>query len=95
MKIEGKLKAKMDTQRVSDRFQKREFIITIESEDGHDTQHVSFQLQQDKCSIINDILIGTDVSVEFELRGREWEAPQGVKYFNTLLAWTVIPVNTK
>ena len=32
---------------------------------------------------------GDEVSVDFNLRGREWNGPQGIKYFNTLDAWKI------
>ena len=94
MKAQGTLKAKMDIQRVSDRFQKREFVVTLKRENTCHVEelppeHVSFQLQQDNCSIINDIIVGSEVEVEFDLKGRMWDGPQGIKYFNTLEAVSV------
>lgn len=32
---------------------------------------------------------GEEIKVQFNLRGREWNGPQGVKYFNTLEAWRI------
>lgn len=82
----GKLKVKMETQRVSDKFQKREFVIT-----QGDTypQHITFQLTQDKCDLIDKYKEGDEIKVAFNLRGREWNGPQGIKYFNTIEAWKI------
>jgi hypothetical protein len=32
---------------------------------------------------------GDEIKVQFNLRGREWNGPQGIKYFNTLEAWRI------
>ncbi|MGZ3899969.1 MAG: DUF3127 domain-containing protein [Bacteroidia bacterium] len=88
MEVTGTLKAKFDTQKVSDRFQKREFVLTTEANTPY-PQHVSFQVTQDKCSILDQFNPGEELRVQFNLRGREWNGPQGVKYFNTLEAWRI------
>jgi single-strand DNA-binding protein len=49
---------------------------------------VSFQLVQDKVSLIDSFNVGDEVKVYFNLKGREWTSPQGeTKYFNTIDAW--------
>jgi hypothetical protein len=88
MEVIGTLKTKFDTQKVSDRFQKREFILTTEANTPY-PQHVSFQVTQDKCSILDQYNDGEELKVQFNLRGREWNGPQGIKYFNTLEAWRI------
>ncbi len=88
MEITGTLKVKFDTQKVSDRFQKREFVLTTEANTPY-PQHVSFQVTQDKCDILNKFEVGQELKVQFNLRGREWNGPQGTKYFNTLEAWRI------
>lgn len=88
MEVIGVLKVKFDTQRVSDRFQKREFVLTTEANTPY-PQHVSFQVTQDKCSLLDAYREGDELRIQFNLRGREWNGPQGVKYFNTLEAWRI------
>src|ERR1700750_692278 len=88
MEVIGTLKVKFDTQRVSEKFQKREFVLTTEANTPY-PQHVSFQVTQDKCSLLDGFNEGEDLKVQFNLRGREWNGPQGVKYFNTLEAWRI------
>jgi len=88
MEVTGILKLKNDTQKVSDKFSKREFVLTTEASTPY-PQHVSFQLTQDKCSILDTLKEGEEVKVVFNLRGREWNGPDGVKYFNTLEAWKI------
>lgn len=88
MEVIGNLKSKFETQKVSDRFQKREFILTTEANTPY-PQHVSFQVTQDKCSMLDQFSDGDEIRVQFNLRGREWNGPQGIRYFNTLEAWRI------
>jgi hypothetical protein len=86
MDITGIIKVKGEEQQVSEKFKKRDLILTDNS--SQYPQHISFQLTQDKCSLIDAYKVGDEVKVYFNLRGREWTSPQGeVKYFNTLEAW--------
>ena len=50
---------------------------------------MSFQVTQDKCTILDSFNPGDEIRVQFNLRGREWNGPQGIKYFNTLEAWRI------
>lgn len=92
MQINGELKVIFDAQTVSDRFKKREFVLTTETNTPY-PQHLIIQLTQDKCDILNSYNEGDEVRVDFNLRGREWNGPQGVKYFNTIEAWRLSLVN--
>lgn len=94
MEVQGILKVKMDTERVSDRFQKREFVLTTESSTPY-PQHVTFQVTQDKCAILDRFNEGTELVVQFNLRGREWNGPKGTKFFNTLEAWRIVDVQSE
>jgi hypothetical protein len=88
MEITGLLRIKKDTEQVSDKFKKREFVITDNS--SQYPQHISFQLTQDKCELISQYPVGSEIKVHFNLRGREWVNPQGEpKYFNSLEAWRI------
>ena len=78
----------MAEQTISEKFKKREFVITDES--SQYPQHVLFQLIQDKTSLIDQYKEGDEITVHFNLRGREWASPSGeVKYFNSLEAWRI------
>lgn len=82
----GTLKVKSDTQQVSEKFSKREFVLTTDTQTQY-PQFISFQLTQDKCSLLDQYQVGEEMKVHFNLRGREWSGPQGVKFFNSLEAW--------
>ena len=87
MEVTGILKVKYDTNVVSERFKKRDFVLTVEPGSPY-PQHVTFQLVQDKVSLLDSFNVGDEVKVLFNLKGREWTSPQGeVKYFNTIDAW--------
>lgn len=89
MEVVGTLKVKSETQKVSERFTKRDFVLTTEASTPY-PQHVSFQITQDKCSLLDQFNEGEEIKVQFNLRGREWKSPQGeTKYFNTLEAWRI------
>jgi hypothetical protein len=84
----GTLKQKTETQVVSDKFSKRDFILTTDTATQY-PQFISLQVTQDKCGLLDQFQVGEELKVSFNLRGREWNGPQGVKYFNTLEAWRI------
>jgi hypothetical protein len=87
-KISGILKVKNDTVQVSEKFSKREFVLTDNS--SMYPQDIMFQLTQDKCNLLDAFNLQDNIEVSFNLRGREWTSPQGeVRYFNTLDAWRI------
>ena len=88
MEITGTLKSKNDAVQVSEKFKKREFVLTENSTKY--PQHIQFSLAQDKCAILDGYNVGDEIKVQFNLQGREWTNPQGeVKVFNTLDAWRI------
>lgn len=77
---------KTPEQKVSEKFRKRDFVLTDNA--SQYPQFISFQLVQDRCTLLDAFQEGQEIRVFFNLRGREWRAPSGeVKYFNTLEAW--------
>lgn len=87
LSITGKIHVIKDVQQVSASFKKREFVVEYATNPMY-PQYVQFQLVQDKVEMLEAYNVGDTVKVEFDIRGREWESPQGeVKYFNSLDAW--------
>jgi hypothetical protein len=83
---------------ISDKFSVREFVITTLDEKY--PQDVIFQTVNDKMDIIAPYGQGQVVTVSFNVRGREYAAPnKPVRYYNTLDAYkvqgevTTAPVN--
>jgi len=95
-KINGKLVEKFDEQQVSATFVKREFVVEKKEQDGSGKvylDHVKFQLIQGKVTIIDNIAIGTDVEVSFNVKGKRYEKDGKVSFFNSLDAWKVQTVD--
>ncbi len=89
MDVTGTLKVKFDALQVSEKFKKREFVLTLDAGSSY-PQQVTFQLTQDKVSLIDSLNQGEEIKVHFNLRGREWVNKEGeTKYFNTLEAWRI------
>ena len=87
-KMTGVVEVIFDTEHVSDKFQKRTFVVNDMQEKY--PQKISFQCVQDKVSLLDNVGEGQEVEVAFNVRGREWKSPQGdLKYFNTLEAWRI------
>ncbi len=89
METTGRIHALFDTQQVTERFRKREFVIEL-ADNPRFPQFVQFQLTGDRCENLDGFNVGDEVRVEFSLRGREWKSPKGdIKYFNSLDVWTL------
>ena len=87
--ITGTIKAIGQTTQVSDKFRKREIIITDNTNPQY-PQHINCQVSQDKCEMLDQYSVGDNVTASYNLRGREWTSPQGeVKYFNTIELWKI------
>lgn len=87
MDIKGKIEVVMETNVVSEKFKKREFVVKT---DDQYPQLILCQLTQDKCVLLDKFVVGSAVTVHVNLRGRVWESPQGEKkYFNTIEAWRI------
>jgi len=92
MKVSGKLVEIFETLKIKETFQKREFVIEYVANPKY-PELIKFEMVQDNCALLDGVKVGQKVSVEFDLRGRKWTDKQGaVKYFNTLQAWRLSPV---
>lgn len=80
--INGKLVKKMDMENKSGKFQTREFVVVTNEQYP---QYVKFQLVQDRCGVIDKFNENDELTVHFDLRGREWQG----KYFTNLQAWKI------
>jgi hypothetical protein len=94
--INGKLYEKFDTVTVSDKFRKREFVIekTESASFGDITDHIKFQLTQDRCDQLDRYNINEEIKISFNIRGRKWEKDGKVSYFSNLEAWRIEKVET-
>jgi single-strand DNA-binding protein len=83
LQIGGKLFRVYPTETKSDKFQTRDFAI--EYMIGNYPQLIKFQLNNDKCDLVDSYKIGDTIKVSFDLRGREWNE----KILTNLNAWRI------
>lgn len=88
LKVEGKIYKIFDAQQVTATFTKREFVVIT---DENYPQHVKFELIQDRCNLVDGYAVDQEVTVHFNVRGREWSPQDGgdAKYFISLNAWRI------
>ena len=89
LEVTGKLLVKYDTQQVSDKFKKREFVLELAEEINGNiyTNFAKMQLVQNKCEIIDRFKEGEQVKVSFNIKGNRWERDGKVNYITNLDAW--------
>lgn len=91
----GTIHVLSDAVRVSDRFTKREFVLSIADNPKY-PQLVQFEATGDRIGQLDGLSVGDKVRIEFSLRGREWKSPRGeTRYFNSLSVWAVTPVGER
>ena len=81
--LSGKVKLIQDAQTFASGFTKREMVVTVE--DGKYPQDINLEFLQDKVSLLDTIQVGQEVSVSFDIRGREYNG----RYFNNLVGWKI------
>ena len=87
MEVIGKVKVIGADQQISDKFKKRELVVTT---DEQFPQMIMIEFTQDKCEYLDGYKAGEDVKVSINLKGREWINPQGeAKYFNSIQGWKI------
>lgn len=93
--LTGKVIDIQPIQQISDKFRKREFVVE-KQENGTTAifvDYIKFQLVQDKCDLINDSFMNTEVKVSFNIKGNKWERDGKVNYFTNLDAWRIEKVD--
>lgn len=99
MEIKGKVISIGGTEQVSETFKKRELIVEY-AENPTYPEYLKFEALQDKTALLDDLSVGAEVEVFFNLRGRPYTDKSGkTSYFNSLVIWrtnvlTSTPVNT-
>ena len=80
--IKGTLEAIFEVQIFASGFQKREFLVKTNEQFS---QIIKLELTKDKCAILDAFKQGQQVSVDFNLRGSEYNG----KHYINLTAWRV------
>jgi single-strand DNA-binding protein len=81
--LSGKIKLIQEPKSFNSGFTKREMVVVVE--DGKYPQEINIEFVQDKVSLLDNLQIGQDVTVAFDIRGREYNG----RYFNNLNGWKV------
>jgi len=81
--LTGKVKLVQDAQTFGSGFTKREVVVTVE--DGKYPQDICLEFVQDKVSLLDHVEAGQDVTITFDIRGREYNG----RYFNNLQGWKI------
>jgi hypothetical protein len=90
--ISGRITEIYQTQQVTDKFKKREFILEVKETNNTGfefIEYIKFQTVQDKCSLLDGLNLNDQVKVSFNLRGRKWEKDGQTSYFTNLDAWKI------
>ncbi len=81
--LTGKVKLIQDAQTFGSGFTKREMVVVVE--DGKYPQEINLEFVQDKVSLLDTVEVGQEVTVTFDIRGREYNG----RYFNNLQGWKI------
>lgn len=87
--LTGKIKLIQDAQTFGSGFTKREMVVTVE--DGKYPQDINLEFVQDKISLLDNLRVGQQVTVTFDLRGREYNG----RYFNNLQGWKIVAASNE
>ena len=81
--LTGKVKLIQDEQTFGSGFKKREMVVIVD--DGKYPQEINLEFVQDKISLLDSLSPGQEVTVTFDIRGREYNG----RYYNNLQGWKV------
>lgn len=87
MEITGKVHEILPTTEVTATFKKRELIIEY-AENVQYPEFIKLEAHKDTCDKLDELRVGDNITVQFNLRGRPWTDKNGkTAYFNTLAIW--------
>lgn len=81
--LTGKIKLIQEPKTFDSGFTKREMVVIVE--DGKYPQEINLEFVQDKTALLDNLQAGQEVTVTFDIRGREYNG----RYFNNLQGWKI------
>ena len=81
--LTGKIKIIQDPKTFDSGFTKREVVVTVD--DGKYPQDNCLEFVQDRVSLLDEVDVGQEVTISFDIRGREYNG----RYFNNLQGWRI------
>jgi len=86
MEIHGVLIGKYPVQKITDTYQKRDFIVkTLEQY----PQEISLELTQDKVALVDQFKKGDVIKCSINIRGKRYEKDGNVRFFNSIQCWRI------
>jgi ribosomal 30S subunit maturation factor RimM len=79
IEIKGTVKVLNATEQVTEKFAKREVVVTIDETSNY-PQHISIQANNDKIALLDSVEVGDSVTIVANLNGRESKG----RYYNSL-----------
>ncbi len=79
IEIKGTVKVLNQTEQVTDKFAKKEVVLTID-QDSKYPQYISIQAINDKISLLDSVQVGDSITIVANLNGRESKG----RYYNSL-----------
>jgi archaellum component FlaG (FlaF/FlaG flagellin family) len=87
MQVKGTIKRVMPTVTISDKFKKRDIVVTT---DGEYPQDLNIQFTQNKCDVLNQYQAGDNVVVDINLKGNDRVSADGVvSNFTKIEGWKI------
>jgi single-stranded DNA-binding protein len=87
--LTGKIKLIQEEKKFDSGFAKREMVVIVE--DGKYPQEINIEFVQDKIALLENLQEGQEVTVTFDIRGREYNG----RYFNNLQGWKVVTLGNE
>lgn len=81
--LTGKIKLIQELKTFDSGFSKREMVVVVE--DGKYPQEINLEFLQDNVALLDNLQPGQEVTVTFDIRGREYNG----RYFNNLQGWKI------
>jgi hypothetical protein len=81
--ISGTIHKLSDTEQVTEKFQKRDIVITVQ--DGQFLQYVKIQFCQDYADLLDSFSEGQEVTIDYSLKGRPYQD----KFFTNVDGWRI------
>ena len=87
--LTGKIKLIQEPKTFDSGFTKREMVVIVE--DGKYPQEINIEFLQDKAALLESLQPGQEVTVTFDIRGREYQG----RYFNNLQGWKIVTLENQ
>jgi len=88
VELNGTLHEVYPTQQITDKFQKRDFILEIPN--GNYLQHIKCEATGQACGKLDGARIGSQVYAKCDLRGRIYKKKDGSQgQMNSIVAWDI------